>query len=610
MMYSLFLICCFVTVGSATSISELLFPTHNKCGCFYYEQCPKLHVPNCTIEDENYEDLYLQNSASSNSPEICNKWFLEGFNKQLISENGTLKISISFSSALFQKIPLSVHLFYQNQCLDINNNSSFQLLAMKHSTKYIAVSESSTDSCNKAIELSFPYIFSGCYQLYINYGIKSDIIGGCMSRPFLITSPYKKKTLHDVQVNHSSSYIGQSEYLKFRYIGEGLNEPKSILIRLFNIDCNFEDSYVLVKEAHLTSVQNGDCCHGLEHPRNDEQHNMTYCPCKWENDMTLDCTFRDIKNGNYCVILQFYDPRCDKTSLWTNSKVDCAWSFNIEAKGQITPTETEPYKVNNVYPMIILYCLFVVLVTAAIILTFYYFKKEKKKKHTFAIENISTEKSLFISEEEEILLLYPRDCERFMTAMTLFRMILKESCACKVHDAWDDEIFDKVAESIETWSLPLIQNKNTKVIVILTECSKIIEESYIGDNNFASYRDPKALDKVFAQSIKALNEYFATRFDSYRRVFVVRLDETPVIDFSFNFNRATVYILPHGLQTLVNDLQNGNSTSINKESHLRLKGAIHEYQVYKQQHINYLNDILNINNNCRIIKCLKNGIIR
>lgn len=604
-MYSLFLKYCFLTLAITISTSEL-FKTHSQCGCFPYENCRNSHTANCSIEDGNYEELYKQNSASSKSPEECNKWFLEGFKKQLISENGKLKISLLFSSNLNKKVGFDVQLRYQNKCLDISDNSSFYLLDMKHSTEHFNVLGNSTDLCKKSIELLFPYIFSGCYQLYINSAMNLGIIDGCMSRPFLITSPYKKQTLYNLDMIPSATYLGQSEYLKFSYVGEGLKEPKSILIKLYNDN---EKPMKLVKEAHLTSAQMGNCCHVFEHPAgiNEGKHNMTYCPCKWEDDMILECTLREIKTGNYCVSVQFVDPRCDITSLWAQKQ--CIWSFEIEAKGQITPTEIAPYTVNNVYHMVFLYCVFVILIALAVVFTIYYFKKEREEMHTFAFENI-VEESLFINEKEEILLLYPRDCERFMTAMTIFRTILKESCRCKVHDAWDEEIFDKVAESIETWSLPLIQNENTKIIVILTECSKIIEDSYIGDNHCATYRDPKALDKVFAQSIKALNEYFGIRFDSYRRVFVVRLNETPVIDFSFNFNRATVYILPHGLQTLVNDLQNGNSTPINKENHSRLKAAIHEYQVYKMQHINYLNDILNINNNCKVMKCLKNGITR
>lgn len=65
------------------------------------------------------------------------------------------------------------------------------------------------NSLLQAIKLSFPYIFSGCYQLYINSAMNLEAIGGCMSRPFLITSPYKKKNLHDVVVKHYPSYVGQ-----------------------------------------------------------------------------------------------------------------------------------------------------------------------------------------------------------------------------------------------------------------------------------------------------------------------------------------------------------------------------------------------------------------
>ncbi|XP_014276750.1 uncharacterized protein [Halyomorpha halys] len=601
-MYSLFLMCCFVTFGSVSS-SDLLLKTYNKCDCFNYDQCSIPHKPTCSVEDENYEDLYQENSASSKSPELCGMGFL--FKKEsenIKSKNGTLKMSVILALPMYEN-KFEVELRYQNQCLGIGKNSLFKMLDLKHSSKYISVPGSSLDSCNEAVEISFPYVFSGCYQLFIK---QPSIRYGCMSRPFLIASSYKKTPLNTMHMRHDLSYYSQSEILKYVTVGEGLNESKSIRILLLNTNCS-ED---VVKEARLTSVNKNECCYGHDYTKDQE---MSPCPCKWENNTSIECRFREIKNGNYCAIVQFIDPRCDRTSLWIGKhEADCSWSADKVAQGKITPTEVIANDVNstqhnNSY-LIIIYCLFVLIITAAIMFTVIYFKKEKKKGRPYIIDIV--ENSCFISKGEKILLLYPRDCERFMTAMTKFRMILKESCGCKVHDAWDEESFDKVAESIETWSWPLIQDENTKIIVILTECSKIIEESYIGDDHFATYRDPKAFDKVFAQSVKALNEYFATRSDSYQRVFVVRLDETPVIDFSFHFNPATIYILPYGLQTLVNDLQSGYSTPINKESQLELKAAIHDYQVYKQQYTNYLNDILNINNNCKIIKSLKNGIIR
>lgn len=82
-------------------------------------------------------------------------------------------------------------------------------------------------------------------------------------------------------------------------------------------------------------------------------------------------------------------------------------------------------------------------------------------------------------------------------------------------------MFDKVVESLVSWTLSFLDRKHVKIIIVLSECSKHFEHAFLNAYSL-DYIEPQTLDSIFPLSLSEVHQYFGSRFDSYQRIFVIR----------------------------------------------------------------------------------------
>lgn len=610
---------CFILVSAifvTKCTGQLWFYRNNTCGCFLNYYCGfdcdtcTISEPTCSLNDLLFEEFEPENL------EDCNQWFLEGYNLTLINRrDGTINVALLLSPSSPKKIRIRYKVdlkMFENSTEEVNHPTENVILP-NHSTKYVKVNN--VTKCKTVLPIEFNFLFSGTYQLEISEDDKYSKSMRCRSKPFHIYSQYTQRKLNELQPSYTSRYRAQNQELVLHsYFGNfsaGYHPHSTIVMLKSHIDVSLRDCAGSGNEVakYILHEKTGVCCDC--HDMNDTNglcDKQGVCPCKWNSKLEeLECTFRNITNGDYCVIVQFYDPRCAADTIWTKNG-HCAWSYNETARGDISPTSVKVRLENTIskwfISLTLLFIVIIVMVCAAV----YKYKPKCFKKLTHGLNNYTPPNLMtpptetptipwLISNRDEcekfltpeVLLLYPRDCEPFMKAMEAFRTHLKNS-NLKVFDPWDEEIYDEVVESCETWTLPFIKNKNVKIIIVLTECSKKYEKAFL-ENSILEYAEPRALDTIFTQSISNIHQYFSKRFDSYQRLFVARLDGSSITNFDF-ITPATVYSIPKNIDLLTVDITSGNLNETNLHSSMKLTDAVEEYENYRKKSSDYLTDLL------------------
>lgn len=437
-----------------------------------------------------------------------------------------------------------------------------------HSSKKISLRwepENSTSletPCCKTLELNFKYIFTGCYFVQVFPYKDSNIQKPIEDCPKMYETEYVKEHLMLMTPKLSPQYFSDSVQIAMYIRGE----PAYLLVTLHSEKirnlpfhgkktCDrFSTEYACCyNHMYKTSTGGFECQSKMKSP----ETNCSVVNSK-EGKKEVKCIFSQIKPGNYCISIRFDDERCEPGTIWETNINGCLWRLRYEAKKSSPVALIEEDRVGAVmipagdfsgYIFAVLSVSIVVLMLLILVM----YKKYSSASLVRPTDRITTLREhlgLVKLEQPSVLLLYPRDSNTFMNAMAQFRKVLRRA-NCKVYDCWDPAMESEVIKSPHAWIQLHALDKTTRVIIVASQCSLLLERSVLG-NSKVEYLYPSPFDDLFMYGIRCLNE--TTFTDCYEKMFVVRLrgpDDTSEVASLTYINPLTVFSLPLHLEKLI-----------------------------------------------------------
>ncbi|KAK9506341.1 hypothetical protein O3M35_008297 [Rhynocoris fuscipes] len=555
--------------------------------------------------DYNVNNFCLVNESEvcrSSVDESCSNWCLSNdwMKWSIIDYNsGTVNFSLiqAPSDCCYTSYVIKLYVYDEEFCQE--NKAS-----CLHSTSLFRQADCSSnctvlycDNCER-LEFTLKYVFTSKYKLDITPFNFGNQMNSCKSGEVFIKTGYKKTLIGNNPLDITPLIYKKGDLFVRVNNGGGIlsaDQLVFILKQTYRKGCGEGGCRDRISIFQQTGEYHNECCYrGYGEPRD--------CNCKWSNN-SLACFFPKIPPGNYCIHLELSDLRCATNTLWTNSTHSCSWyvPYYISEPPNLS-YQPSKIKVDQYYPLLwILIALLIIIIIGSVILCIY-FKAYTQKIYRHYIPRYSTCSVPELSplNKPKILLLYPRDCEHFMNIMRDFRSLLQELLHAQVYDMWDEENWDNVNEIGHQWAIKYIIDRNIKVIIVASKCSRIFEDALIHSKTVGYKCLPDSFDQIFLYSFKECVTIANCSRDNYKRFFVVRWDEPGCEENRFiSITPCTVYTLPQHLKDLTLEIHNMdpgevilNPKEISKIQKLYVSLA--ELQKFKLNNPNYLTEFLDV----------------
>ncbi|KAL1462585.1 hypothetical protein WDU94_014411, partial [Cyamophila willieti] len=221
---------------------------------------------------------------------------------------------------------------------------------------------------------------------------------------------------------------------------------------------------------------------GCDKDRNSGNAAISKCTSETENELV--CSIENVDVGNYCVVMQFLDERCQ------GSQSACSWHkmFVVNNKSStpqsysslIPPSSSlDPYLSPTL--LLIVSILMLLGVAAILVVRTCHRRSLSMSRYKHFILPMSRAPSSVVDtfplRDKKLLLLYARDCEQVTSVITAFKMLLQSTGKCQVFDYWDIEHFNSVARNPMAWIDAHLSDDNTSVIILNTQVAQLLLHS-------------------------------------------------------------------------------------------------------------------------------------
>jgi len=446
--------------------------------------------------------------------------------------------------------------------------------------------------CEKSGTVEFRHVFTACYQLYVTPKRHLQVYQQLDSTTIVVNTLYTKtpiNTMHSPIFHldwNSASLSMQAQY--------PLTPSSSHITLSYGIDTSMGHH-----ACRNTGVALATCitCLGSPDIQCKSGSSETVAPtCSYQGDSVVKCKFSGLKPGNYCVRIQFDDDRCAADSVWSeyNNYSTCTWEVFqqfLSAEQRAVEVIGDPHT-PNVSPIMLIFLAFVII--ACVVTVFVVYQHLMLgAPHFLPVRH----KTLQVSEQPVVLLLYVRDCPPFMQAVAHLRSLMRRVYNCQVVDCWEDSQFGAVSQNKGRWLLSHLSSPRVRCVLVTSPAS-VVQEAALVHGTAVRYRHPKTLDSVPQHALATLHE--TGGHDLYNRLFVVRLDtgtEGTFPKIRTYLNPLTTFVLPVHLNKLVATLYNLDSTvctiaTDGQADIALLSDVIAEYRLYLKENPRYLDSLM------------------
>lgn len=440
--------------------------------------------------------------------------------------------------------------------------------------------------CLRTYSVAFKYVYPGWYRVKVTPKVEDGSRQSQRSRNLVIDdafTDYVKKRLVDLGVNVSLQYR------------DSPNRELDVSF-LFGPDLEFlklDGSEVVTKlVAHVDPSKGDHACYatGIEQAccafqGGDGNSTTVKCevvektsrPVCHASSGLIDCTFYNVTQGNYCVIVRFEDDRCTKGTVWSDQFHDpCRWDIRKEFNvGDLeSDTVIDSSSTGILYTAIALVVLLGIVAAACVL-----------RKRSLSRQRPSTDATLRPTTQHynfnnghanrfnfgqlltltdrprpEVLLVYSRESPPFMELVACLRRVLDKICKCQVYDYFDPELWNDVSEDPRGWVHALVVERQAKVVIVASEVAAIRHRSLMSEVPERAYKTPHPFDHLFLYAMKLLRD--GKDEDSYKNHFVVTFDgyteNSHLLEY---FNPYTRFVLPKHLNKLFEHLHGPDSTA-------------------------------------------------
>ncbi|PSN56355.1 hypothetical protein C0J52_03736 [Blattella germanica] len=328
--------------------------------------------------------------------------------------------------------------------------------------------------------LIFPYVYTGCYSIIIYREGNCDKPLGSTLQKYIATD--YNKTLHInvmpfIQINWSA-YEKQLSYYIWNITKQNLIKISTFLQSCGN-NSNPDISTLCLNEI---------ACDIQLYSNEDKvikcKVNATNLPI----DVFYRVTVAFSTDSSCKPILNKYDQVWKRSTCTYSSQTSYAYKFKVK------PLDTVPSR-SNMIPIAWGLSVAVVAIIFLCVSFICYLRRvpiENMSVHLPGINNEYQPKE----HMSKILLLYPRDCVKFMEAMVALRNVLKHSTKCEVVDLYDKELEETISKNKTDWLQNIMQNTDVKIVLIETECAVLHQKALLG-NFLIDYADYHWLNDLF-----------------------------------------------------------------------------------------------------------------
>uniref|UniRef100_A0A1B6I733 SEFIR domain-containing protein n=1 Tax=Homalodisca liturata TaxID=320908 RepID=A0A1B6I733_9HEMI len=445
------------------------------------------------------------------------------------------------------------------------------------------------DKCSQRGTVMFRHVFTGCYQLCLTPRRHYQALQELVSSPLALATNYVKTPISTLQdplffLDMTQSSLTMKAQLRIN--------PMVAIVTLSH-GINMAAGPHACRDTGIPIANCATCLGSPEIQCSSESRDSVIPTCSYQGESVVKCRFSGLKPGNYCVRVQFDDDRCVADTIWNddNNYSPCTWETFRKFVTAEPAIEVDIRPQGSIINPMLLALLVLAIVAACLVVTLVVYRRTPNYGRFLPVPR----KPIQLAERPTVLLLYARDCPLFMQAVAHLKTVMKRLNNCQVMDCWEDSQYDSVAKSPSQWLLSYLTNPKVRVVLVISPTSALLEAALV-HRVFVQYRQRRALDCVFAQALSSLHE---TSHDSYKRLFVVRLDteSAGVVPQTRTYlNPLATYILPVNLNKLMTTLHNLDSTVVAVEDSqpevVALSDAISEYRRYLSENPRYLDNLL------------------
>ncbi|XP_076668307.1 uncharacterized protein LOC143368942 isoform X2 [Andrena cerasifolii] len=431
---------------------------------------------------------------------------------------------------------------------------------------------SNNNEHRRSIRIPFRYIFTACYAVQIYFGR-----GGFVKSNRFFTTNYSR-----------TEVVKPKLKCVYNILPNNTKEHNELYFEI-DFSTSIVENAILWLRTMYTYEGHEECNFNSDNISNNSwSFNVLITSGVYERK--LNFTIESLRNTKYCVVIVLLDPRCVSRSLWKspmNRNGLCEWFKEC----QYIPTHFG-IKVDNNANFYLFLSIVIIMLSMLSMLVIVYFicmiytcniqkvklyispskRNAKTNQHKYSkmvMRALKDTENLFCDNISntgtDIVLLYPKSSESFMTLMADFRGILGTVCQCLIHDWYDGIQWNHVAEiGGSDWFAEML-NRGARVIWIDTRTTRsLIKRRFKRDfsvkssdqHNYVEIADFR--DIVFPIIFTLAKRNVDASMIQRHKHFIVRLkgfdnfenEDDPFGDLSSHKR----YLIPLDLSSLCSDL--------------------------------------------------------
>ncbi|XP_023723831.1 uncharacterized protein LOC111873394 isoform X2 [Cryptotermes secundus] len=514
------------------------------------------------------------------------------------TKSGTVAVEFNLMPKSCGYTSYRLDLYMDEKVTNAEECANRTLFPSRHSRRYAEIlshdpeNNKNISPCGKTAEVKFNYVFSGCYKL--QFALMEDGIPDKYSEslPQFVETEYRKDLLVKKIPRITRQYTTTLHQIDVSVQFQAIEE--------------FED-------LHMSFRLNSDIDQSKDRACYESGHEHSCCiyrtsgkfMCKVKNKLTnkpichigkdeIRCTIQNVTAGYYCVLVEIFDDRCVRDTVWNNDSY-CVYNSKVFEVQSVSPQSPQITSPPSLRVDVILMAVFAVFVLMCIFALIFIWRRRRRRRSSEPDESRHVMKRA-LPLRPRILLLYSRDCKPFMNMMATFREMLKQVMKCEVYDCFDPLVEEELYQSKTDWLTTRVTCPEVKVVVVESKCAVLHQIALIKHVKLL-YKEPTWLDDLFSYGLRILREDLQK--NTYGRVFVVRIHGfTEEDDNICHITPYTRYVVPQNTEKLLSSLYQQSSLEYvlilneNTDSSLqKLKEDIRTLEIFKERNRDYLNKL-------------------
>ncbi|KAI5745401.1 hypothetical protein M8J76_010736 [Diaphorina citri] len=372
---------------------------------------------------------------------------------------------------------------------DLHSNYAYEYSMKNVRVQFCNDPNTCATNCSNTLYLTFEYVSTQCYQLVVQPFISHDSQLQLYSNWHFIETKYTtiKPHLFAPQFDWRHDQKENSVMVRLIIHANLTTRPLASCVEIMSgVDAIGEHAcYETGSRMSQCLVWFGDLAGSpsrCNKERDSEDRGISKCTSEMENELV--CTIENVTLGNYCVVMQFLDERCQ------GSETACSWHkmFSVSNKSVVPLSYSSfslpfPSSASFSPTILLVFSVLILLAVAATLLVRICHKRSlTMSRYKHFVLPMSRGGSTVVKSglgEKKILLLYARDCEVVLNAVQAFKTMLQCTGKCQVYDFWDAEDFNSVARNPLAWINSHLSNEEISIIILNTQVAQLLLQNHM-----------------------------------------------------------------------------------------------------------------------------------